>query len=248
MSRLISPAAVALIKEYEALRLTAYLCPAGVWTVGWGHTGPEVVEGYKITRGHAEIALQGDIDEAGRRILARIGAVIEDLNPDQLGALTSFVFNLGANPSWTIWKKLKARDFEAVPAQLRRFVYAGGKKLKGLERRREAEARLWQESGSVIPEPEDEPSTAALRTVISTPPEPAADAKPLSKSKTVWTAAAVTATGAIEASKQVQGLVAGQAGGNPLLDALNNNLGLIIVGLGVLILVIRYLDEKAKRR
>lgn len=167
MSRAIPARAKALVREFEDFRAKSYLCPAGVWTIGYGHTGPGVKQGQTCTKRQAELWLTEDLQEAAGRLKLRIGAVVDDLTDNQFGALCSFVFNLGANPGWTIWKKLKARDFDAVPTQLARFVYANGKKLNGLVRRRNAEIELWSldEPGSA-----DEPLSSAELRVIETPP------------------------------------------------------------------------------
>lgn len=243
--RLINEPGKALIREFEALRLTGYLCPAGVATIGYGHTGPDVTVGKVITKAQAELLLDEDCRAACRKI-ARVldEASIARLSDHQYDALVSFVFNLGANPKWTIWKVIKAGDLGAVPAQLRRFVYAGSTKLKGLERRRDAEAALW-DSGQ--PEPIETPSSAVLRQ-SETPPEPTSPAKPLVQSKTLWASLVMVLTGMVQGAQSVQALVAPQVANSDLLAKVGSTVAVVIVAGGVAVAVFRWLDEQAKHR
>lgn len=134
---------LALIKEAEGLRLEAYLCPAGVWTIGYGHTG-EVRKDDKITLEHAEELLRKDVSFA-EGCLNRHGL---DLNQNQFDALCSFIYNLGCtnfNSSTLLrWIRGKASDKE-IAAQFRRWVYAKGEKSEGLKKRREKEIALFFE-------------------------------------------------------------------------------------------------------
>jgi lysozyme len=240
MTRAVPEAAKALVREFEGYRDFAYLCPAGVWTAGWGHTGPEVKQGVACTKQLATIWLAEDLKKAARRIELRIGAgIINELTENQWSALLSFVLNLGADPKWTVWKKLKARDFDAVPDQLLRFVNGGGKRLPGLVRRRAAEVALWHEG-----EAHDTPSSAELR-ITETPP--ASDEKPVAQSKTFWAGALVAAGGAVDGAKQVQALVAPQAEAAPLLGHLAQFVAVVIVAGGIAIMLFRYFDAKARR-
>lgn len=201
MSRPVPRVAADLVKRFEGYRSVAYLCPAGVWTAGWGHTGVEIVQGVTCTKRQAELWLREDLAKAGRRLEARIGKVAAELTDNQYAALLSFVFNLGSAPDWTIWKRLKARDFDAVPGQLVRFVNAGGKKLPGLVRRRNAEVELWStdEPGS-----EDRELPSSTTRAVETPPAPAA--KPAT---TPVVTALVGACGAVPvAAQQVTATIA----------------------------------------
>lgn len=140
--RRINEAGLALIKEFEGLRLTSYRCPAGVWTVGWGSTGPHVVPGMTITEEEAETLLRDDL----RRFEEGVEQLVEvPLNDNQFAALVSFAFNLGlgALSGSTLLRLLNEGDYASVPAQLARWNKAGGKVLAGLSRRREAEGKLW---------------------------------------------------------------------------------------------------------
>jgi len=138
--------AVPLIKKSEGLRLEAYKCPAGVWTIGWGHTGG-VKAGQKITRLEAGQLLAEDFHEAYRAVHSLITKP-SHLTSAQCAALVDFTFNLGA---WnlkrsTLLKRVNAGDFADVPRQLRRWIHGGGKVLPGLVTRREAEVKLWSSS------------------------------------------------------------------------------------------------------
>lgn len=244
MTRKVPQRAIDLVKQFEGYKDTAYLCPANVWTIGYGHTGVEVVRGLTCTKRQAELWLGMDLAKAGRLVEARIGkAVFDDLTDNQYGALCSFVFNLGASPGWKIWQVLKARDFDAVPGQLVRFVNAGGKKLAGLVRRRNAEVELWSldEPGSMA---EDLPSSSTRAMV--TPPTPVAADKPVSQSKTFWSGAAIAATSAAGGAQQVQALVAPQAQNSELVQNLLAASAFAIVALGIAIMVFKWLDSRKK--
>jgi lysozyme len=148
MGRTVNDAGVALVKEFEGFRAQAYLCPAGVWTIGYGHTRG-VTRGDCVTKARAEALLAQDMAEAGAAVEQLITVPLTD---NQLAALTSFVFNLGARAlaASILRKKLNAGKYDAVPAELARWTKATdphtGKKreLEGLRRRRAAEAALWK--------------------------------------------------------------------------------------------------------
>jgi lysozyme len=139
---------IALIKEHEGKRLKAYLCPAGVWTIGYGHTtgagSPAVREGMKITAAEADAILVRDLGIFERGVL---NAVKVPLTQGQFDALVSFAFNcgIGALQKSTLLRKLNAGNYDAVPAELMKWTRAGGKVLPGLVRRRREEAALWRD-------------------------------------------------------------------------------------------------------
>lgn len=136
-----SPRGIALIKESEHLELTAYLCPAGVWTVGYGHT-VGVKKSDRITEAQAEKLLVDDlaIYEAGVQSVVKV-----PLTQGQFDALVSFALNagVGALRGSTLLKKLNAGDIEGAANEFGRWVNGGGKKLKGLVIRREKERELF---------------------------------------------------------------------------------------------------------
>lgn len=142
-----SQAGIDLIKQFEGVRLESYVCPAGVLTVGVGHTSaagsPKVVPGMKITYQEANAILANDLvkyEDAVDRL------VKVPLTQNQFDALVSFTFNVGegALAKSTLLKKLNAGDYDAVPAELMKWTKGGGKELPGLVRRRRAEAALWR--------------------------------------------------------------------------------------------------------
>jgi lysozyme len=240
--RAIPERAVDFVAEYEGLRLVSYLCPASVWTVGYGSTRG-VTAGMRITKAEARKRLADDLKDAAAKLQAVVKReVIDELSEAQYVALLSFTFNLGANSQWTIWKLLNARKFDAVPAQLARFVNAGGKRLQGLVNRRNAEAALWDEgAGDAVL-----PSSTTRNTPTPPTPEPV---KPITQSKTAWTAVAITtAAGVQEGAKQVQGIIAPQAEHSPILDNLQGTAALLIVAGGVAILAFKWLERREAKR
>lgn len=143
-------AGVALIKEFEGLRLDAYPDPAHGWavpTIGYGHTdaagAPKVVRGMRITADEADAILRRDLGQYERAVAE---AVKVNLSANQFSALVSFTFNLGPGNlrSSTLLKKLNAGDYAGAAAQFDRWNRAGGKVLAGLTRRRAAERALFE--------------------------------------------------------------------------------------------------------
>jgi lysozyme len=137
----ISQEGLALIKKFEGCELKAYRCAANVLTIGYGST-KGVKEGDSITQEDADKLLMHEIKEYE----GYVNDLVEvDLEQNQFDALVSWVFNLGPAKlkSSTLLKVLNAKDYEGVPAQIKRWNKAGGKVLQGLVRRREAEALLF---------------------------------------------------------------------------------------------------------
>tara|TARA_R100000742_G_C4278222_1_gene100793 strand:+ start:2566 stop:2994 length:429 start_codon:yes stop_codon:yes gene_type:complete len=131
-----------MVKHFEGFEDTAYLCPANVWTIGYGRT-KNVKEGDKITEPQAERDLQEELQEFGAQVL---GVVDVSLLQNEFDALTSWTYNLGVGnlSSSTLLKKLNAGDKDSVPSEMLRWNKAAGKVLAGLTTRRQAEADLWQ--------------------------------------------------------------------------------------------------------
>lgn len=130
-----------LIKEAEGLRLDAYKCPAGVPTIGWGHT-KGVRMGQRITQGMAEDMLVEDIAPIERLL----NGLKINFRQEQFDALVSWVFNLGAGnfKSSTMYKLILAdADDEEITDQLVKWTYSGKQQLPGLMKRRVAEANLF---------------------------------------------------------------------------------------------------------
>lgn len=165
--RAVSQTAIDFIKAHEGCSLIVYLDSAHILTVGYGHV-TTLPLGSVITQAQADAYLEADVGVAATRLCQIVKPdVISSLTENQYAALTSFAFNVGANPDWTIWKVLNARQYDQVPAELMRFVNAGGKKVQGLVNRRADEVKLWStdEPGSV----EDGGSSAVTRGT-PTPP------------------------------------------------------------------------------
>jgi lysozyme len=135
-------AGLGLIKQFEGCRLTAYLCPAGVWTIGWGRT-TNVKRGDTCTQAQADAWLVAEYDAFERRVRALVKV---PLTTNQLGALVSFAYNVGtgALASSTLLRLLNAGQYEAAAQQFARWNKAGGRVLSGLTRRRKAEAELFR--------------------------------------------------------------------------------------------------------
>ncbi len=159
--------AVELIKSFEGIpdgdpttvNLDPYLCPAGYWTIGWGHVALDPrgkqIKGAEnkalarsvypggITKAEAEVLLTDDV----RRFSAGVEQLLKVTVSDaRFCALVSFAFNVGvgALERSTLLRLVNEGAFAQVPAQFLRWTKAGGKELAGLKRRREAEAKLWQ--------------------------------------------------------------------------------------------------------
>jgi GH24 family phage-related lysozyme (muramidase) len=136
--------AIDLIKKFEGCRLEAYLCPAGVWTIGYGHTGPNVKAGLKITQADAEALLLSDVERFARAVDTWIKV---DLTNNQRCALISFTFNvgIGALQESTLRKRLNNGEDAVKTAmeELPRWNKGDGKILEGLVRRRRAELELF---------------------------------------------------------------------------------------------------------
>ena len=134
-------AGLELIRTSEGLRLNAYRCPAGVWTIGYGHTG-DVKKGDRITEHQANVVLNLDLEHSEGRVAYWVKAPITD---NQFAALVSFTFNLGegALARSSLLKKVNAGADTAAAAEFLKWVYATGRVLPGLVRRRAAERRLF---------------------------------------------------------------------------------------------------------
>lgn len=141
---------IPIIRKFEGLKLQAYLCPANVWTIGYGSTfyenGSKVEKGDKITIDRADQLLIFMVSKFETSVK---GLVKSQINDNQLGALTSFAFNvgIGALNKSTLLKKVNANPNDpTIRAEFMRWTRAGGKVLKGLVIRREAEANLYFQS------------------------------------------------------------------------------------------------------
>ncbi|MGI9025948.1 MAG: lysozyme [Burkholderiaceae bacterium] len=164
-TREVNDATVDLIKRFEGIpdgnpktvNLDPYLDPVGIWTVGWGHAitmGNDFVRGKSnealadslypggITREQAEALLRTDLMDTGKDVL---NIVTVDLNDNQYGALVGFAFNLGLGNlrKSTLLRLLNIGDYDDAADEFAKWNRAGGKLLKGLTARRNAERDLF---------------------------------------------------------------------------------------------------------
>jgi lysozyme len=136
-----SDAGIELIKKYEGCRLRAYCCPAGIPTIGYGHTG-SVSVGQTITQDEAEKLLRVDLISREKAVERFVDV---PLTQGQFDALVSFVYNVGegAFARSTLLKKLNAGDYAGAALEFRAWTQGGGKVLPGLIARRQAETELF---------------------------------------------------------------------------------------------------------
>lgn len=156
-SRRINQAGLAIIKEFEGLQLEAYLCPAEVWTIGYGTTRG-VKPGMVITPQKAEALLRDDVVSFERSIQSTLQDI--RLNDNQFSALVSLCYNCGLapiQPGNTIRRALEAGDYRGAADGFLLWRKAGGRVLEGLIRRRKRERDLFLD-------------TEIVNTVTTTPP------------------------------------------------------------------------------
>ena len=145
--RRISKHGLDLIRHFESFSPAIYICPAGYPTIGYGHLITDVnkvqfLDG--VDEPQAQELLQQDAQKAERAVLRLISV---PLTPGQFDALASFAFNLGSGALQrsTLRRKVNREEHAGVPAEFLKWVWAGGRKLKGLVKRRAAEAALYQQ-------------------------------------------------------------------------------------------------------
>lgn len=138
-----------LIMGWEGCRLTAYRCPGGVLTIGYGHTGSDVTPGLTISQQTADELFDKDlarVEDELQRWMHIDG--VPRLTQGQYDALVSFAYNLGVPRlrSSTLWRKvIMCPSDPSVAAEFMRWVNAGGKRMPGLVSRREQEAQIYYE-------------------------------------------------------------------------------------------------------
>lgn len=141
VARKINTEALALLKESEGLRLTAYRDPVGIWTIGYGSTGPHVKPGMTITEMQAEALLLKDLSrfEIGVADMAKVAT------EEQFSAMVSLAFNIGleALKRSTLLRKHNEGDYAGAKAEFARWNKAGGRALPGLTKRRSKEAAIY---------------------------------------------------------------------------------------------------------
>ena len=138
-----------LIQGFESLRLTAYLCPAGRWTIGYGHTAADVRKGQRITAAEAESLLRSDLARFEKGVDKLVAGVA--VTENQFSALVSFAFNAGLASlrKSTLLEKLRGGDGAGAAAEFAKWTRARNangelRVLPGLVRRRAAERKLFE--------------------------------------------------------------------------------------------------------
>ncbi len=140
----ISEKGIAFLIKEEGEILTAYLCPAGVWTIGVGHTGKDIKKGMKITKEQSREFLKSDIKRFEDIVNKSIRIPLKQCEFD---ALVSFSFNVGEgafSKSALVNKINSSASLKEIETQFRRWIYGGGKVLPVLQSRREREIKLYK--------------------------------------------------------------------------------------------------------
>jgi lysozyme len=203
---------LAMIKVFEGMRLRAYRCPAGVWTIGYGHTSaagpPQVTPGLVLADEAAAAAVfRDDID----RFEDRVETIIGDMQVDecQFDALVSFAFNcgLGSLQSSSLLRLSKAGQFDRVPAEFLKWdkatVNGVKQSLPGLSRRRHAEAALWIDDRATGDAIAGLPMLHDMPQQIDPPVPPKTMAQSTIGNTSIAVGTAATAPAAVEIIKQV---------------------------------------------
>ena len=131
-----------LTESFEGVRLKAYQDVKGIWTIGYGHTGPDVHPGLVITQPEADALLTKDVQNAVRCVNE---AVKVQITQDEFDALVDFTFNDGSGnfEGSTLLKDLNAGNRTGAAAEFLLWVNSGGHRIPGLVRRRQAEEQLF---------------------------------------------------------------------------------------------------------
>lgn len=134
---------IELIKRHESCALKAYQDTGGVWTIGWGHTGPDVYAGLTWSQAKADSTLVRDLANAENCIHSH---VFVPLTQGEFDALVSFIFNVGCGAfrDSTMLRLLNDSDYDGAAGQFRRWNHDNGKELAELTRRREEERQLFE--------------------------------------------------------------------------------------------------------
>lgn len=136
--RRINKSGLNLIKKYEGCKLTSYICPAGVLTIGYGHTGKDVKPNQTITKRKAISLLKKDLARFERHVQSY--NYIYEWTDNEFSALVSFAFNIGNIDQLTAYG---TRTRSQIRSAMLKYVKANGKTLQGLVKRRKAELKLF---------------------------------------------------------------------------------------------------------
>ncbi len=134
---------IELIKRHEGVKTTAYLCPAGVWTIGYGHTGKEVRVGSTLSLEEAEELLRSDLT-LFEEVVSKY--VESTLTQNQFDALVSLIYNIGAGAflGSTLFRLVNTTpNHPEIEMEFNKWVNARGRRLPGLVKRRADEAKLY---------------------------------------------------------------------------------------------------------
>lgn len=156
-------AGIAIIKEFEGLRLESYLCPAGVWTIGYGTT-KGVQPNMCISEAKAEELLREDLASFEAGIQNTLNGIA--LNENQFSALVSLCYNCGLAPikqGNTIRRTLEAGDYSGAADGFLLWRKAGGRVLEGLVRRRKRERELFLSGSSTLAAPASTGNAASAK-------------------------------------------------------------------------------------
>lgn len=136
-----------LIKAAEGCRLNAYKCPAGIWTIGYGHT-KNVKEGDTWTQEQADKALEQDIETYRKAVLIACPALADC--PNRLAACISLAYNIGtgAFASSSVARYIRRGEYRAAADAFGMWIYAGKQKLPGLVTRRQREKEVFLRDGT----------------------------------------------------------------------------------------------------
>lgn len=181
----ISYSAVVEIAHSEACHLTAYLCPAGVWTIGWGHTG-DVKEGDTCTQSEADKMFCDDLHDFTFAVQTNL---VRPANPNQLGAMVSLAYNIGQAgfARSTVLRQHNLGNYQAAARAFGLWNKAGGRVLRGLTTRRAREAALYL-TPEFISDAEDMPQRID--------PESTLNQSPIAQSGVISVASGVAAAAA----------------------------------------------------
>lgn len=263
MTRPVPQCAVDFIKGAEKFEAVGYPDGGGVPTDGWGNTHGAVV-GHEVTVEQATADLFVNIGLAAGRLARMVSEpAILALAEHQYAALISFVFNVGAEATWTIWKVIDAHQLDQVPAQLKRFdkIRKGGVLVDcpGLDHRRLAEVTLWNTADvvaavAVVHAAPVAPPPSSETRAADTPQTPAV-VKPLVQSKSFIASIATAGVATVSAAgpvisaaasgvKQVSDAVKPYADAAPMISQVIHYLAMGSAVLAVLTVALVWLKHK----
>ena len=230
----------ALLKPFEGCKLKAYRCPAGICTIGYGHTNaagaPLITDNSTITQQMAEDILSKDLGKFEKAVTEMVH---QPLNQHQFDVLVDFAYNAGIGnlQASTLLKKINTAKFDDVPAELMKWTKGGGKVLPGLVRRRQAEAAWWSTGEPVaISELQDKPTDDEHEHRTAPDPIPAPSMANSSQGNTALVTAGL---GGLGAAKEIAAQAQDASDtANQLIGLFSNPNFLImsaVIGLGVAI-------------